>query len=82
MEREEGRREPGPGRGLGPSRTHHQPKGGQGQGYGGQRDLGTDGPTEGGRLRGVLPLPEPAQLLALHEVRCQAVARLGCLLGH
>lgn len=75
--REEGRREPGLGVGLGPSRSHHQTQGGQSQGYSGQRDLGTDGQTEGGPLRGVLPLPEPAQLLALHEVRCLAVADWG-----
>lgn len=43
MAREEARRETGPAVGLGPARAHHQPQGGQSQGPGGQRDLGTDG---------------------------------------
>lgn len=67
--REEGRREPGPAVGLGRVRAHHQPQGGQSQGAGGQRDLRTDERMEGGRVRRILPHPEPAQLLALREVR-------------
>lgn len=69
MAKEEGRRERGPGVGLNPARAHSRPQGGQSQGTGGLRDLGTDGWTEGGRVRGILPLPEPAQLLVLLEVR-------------
>lgn len=82
MAREEGRREPGPAVGLGPARAHHQPQGGQSQGPGGLRDLGTDGWTEGGRVRRVLPLPEPAPLLALHEVRLTGCSGLGSPQGH
>lgn len=64
-----GRRERGPGVGLDPAGAHSRPQGGQSQGTSGPRDLGTDGWTEGGRVRRILPLPEPARLLVLDEVR-------------
>lgn len=68
MAREEGRRERGPGMGLDLVRAHHQPQGGQSQGTSGQRDLGTDGWTRGGRVRCILPLQELAQLLVVQRL--------------